>query len=77
MTKVEVAADGACIKGIKFSTNKGRSVSAGNLAGATTAAAPAGTYLNALKGKQVGASLKRLKSASVVDVFTVNVTTKA
>ena len=54
VTKIEAAVDGSCIKGIKMTTNKGRTLSVGSLAGATTVTAPAGAYLQAFKGKASG-----------------------
>ena len=47
------------------------------LSGGKVTADAFGKKLNALKQKQLGASLRLLKSASIVDVFSVNVTTKA
>ena len=57
------AVDGSCIKGIKMMTNKGRTLSVGDLAGAVTVTAPAGAYLQAFKGKSNG------KLCSVVAVW--------
>ena len=47
------------------------------LSGGKFTAAGFGAKLTALKAKQLGASLRLLKSASVVDVFSITVTTKA